>query len=513
MAGILWPMRKSLPTLAGILVLLMAVASVPVSGQGPDPSVVGLSVRGSPLVPGREGARIEATVTLDEAADLRLRVTDFDGRTVRTLFEGPREAGVVTRSWRGRDKSGELLPNGPYRIVAIARRDSAAERAEAWVTLAERKVYPRRPGFITVVVDPGHGGSLDGAVAKDGTREADLNLDIGLRLARMLQGAGIGVVLTRTSDVNVNEPAEERTGDGVIDDTDELAARPDLANVARADLFISVHNNIAVNQSVGGPSTFYYDDRPFGDRSRRLAQLIQAEMVQKLDRYAAGSWEPYDHGALIYPYYVLRGYDPPRLQRPTQMPGVLSEGLFLSNPRELRLLKRPAVRGAMAEAYYDAVAKYLERRTTQVGYAFVDGPSTATAGEPITYQVEVRNAGTEPMRGWQLAAGALPAGPRYKGRGRAGRAVGEQRIRVLQPGEKTVVTIEVTAPDPGQPWTLLFDARDRDGKRASRSGSPVLQAPLVTVDPPEPSPSPSTGPPPTATAEPLPSPSTEPFTD
>jgi len=483
-------MLRPIPIASVLVALLLTIVSLPALALELDSATVKLSVRGSPLVIGREGARIEATVTLPEASDLRLRVTDFDGRTVRELFRGVREPRVLTRTWRGRDERGEAVPNGPYRIVATASSGGLRERAEAWVTVADRKIYPRKPSFITVVVDPGHGGSLDGAVAKDGTREADINLDTGLRLARMLEGAGVDVVLTRISDANVNEPPMELTGDGVIDDTDELAARTDLANVARADVFIAVHNNTAVNKSVGGPSTFYFDERPFGDRSRRLAQLIQAEMTDKLGRYAAGSWAPYDHGALIYPYYVLRAYDPPRLQRPTQMPGVLSEGLFLSNPRELRLLKRPAVRGAMAEAYYDAVAKFLERRTTHVGYELIDGPAEAAAGEPITYEVEVRNVGTTAMRGWQLSAGAVPARFMYEGRGRTGRAVGEQRVPRLEPGEKATVSIEVTAPAPGRDWMLLFDAVDGEDKRASRHGSPVLQVPLSTIDPPEPSPSP-----------------------
>ena len=102
------------------------------------------------------------------------------------------------------------------------------------MTVASRPVYPQAPGSITVAVDPGHGGSLHGAVADDGTREADLNLDIGLRLARMLEGAGVDVVLTRSTDTDVNTPAIDRTGDGIVDETDELAARPDLANAARA---------------------------------------------------------------------------------------------------------------------------------------------------------------------------------------------------------------------------------------------------------------------------------------
>ena len=107
------------------------------------------------------------------------------------------------------------MPEGPYRIVASSvavppaqgarpaaqadppAAESDGQVAEAWVTVADRRVYPRRPGFITIAIDPGHGGSLDGAVGRDGTREADLNLDIGLRLARMLEGAGVDVVVTR----------------------------------------------------------------------------------------------------------------------------------------------------------------------------------------------------------------------------------------------------------------------------------------------------------------------------
>jgi N-acetylmuramoyl-L-alanine amidase len=276
----------------------------------------------------------------------------------------------------------------------LAGPPDAGSRASAWLTVADRAVYPANPGIISVAVDPGHGGRLDGAVGRDGTREADLNLDIGLRLARMLEGAGVGVVLTRDSDRFVNTPEVDRTFDGVIDETDELAARPDLANAARADLFIAVHNNIAVNTSVGGPSTYFYDQRTFGDRSARLARIIQAHMVAAFEGLAAGDWRPHDHGTLIYPYYVLRGYDPPRLLRPTQMPGVLSEGLFLSNPRELRLLKQPRVRQAMANAYYEAIAEYLSRRGSHVGYALVSGPTEVPAGSPLDIVIEVRNKGS-----------------------------------------------------------------------------------------------------------------------
>ncbi|MFV2063004.1 MAG: N-acetylmuramoyl-L-alanine amidase [Chloroflexota bacterium] len=462
-----------------------ALGQEPSASPGPTgPSSLQLSVRGSPLIADRDGARIEIVLRLDAPVDdFDLRVLDFGGSKVKQLARGPRRAGSLRRSWNGRDERDNEVPSGAYRIVAMTSEGGVASSAEEWITLADRRVYPRRPGYITVAVDPGHGGSLDGAVGRDGTREADINLDIGLRLARLLEGAGVNVVLTRTTDSNVNEPPQDLTGDGVIDDTDELAARTDLANKARADVYVSVHNNVAVNESVGGPSTFYADERPFTDRSSRLARIVQAAVADELARFESESWSVFDHGALIYPYYVLRAYDPPRLQRPTQMPGVLSEGLFLSNPTELRLLKWPAVRQAIANAYYDAIATYLSRRATHVGYELVDGPTEAVAGDVVEYEVEVRNQGNEVMRGWRLSVGALPAPFMYEGQGRAGQLAGEGRIPRLEPGESTSLVVKVTAPQPGADWMLLFDARDRDGKRASRRGSPPLQVLLESVDP------------------------------
>ena len=201
-------------------------------------------------------------------------------------------------------------------------------------------------------------------------------------------------------------------------------------------------------------------------------------------RDIAAGYEPYDHGALIYPYYVLRDYDPPRLRRPTQMPGVLSEGMFLSNPRELRYLKRPTVRARMAVAYYDAVAKYLARRTTHVGYRLLaepDGP--VTSGDTLSYQLEVRNQGNEVLRDWTVGVSALPAPEHYIGRIRRGTPVGGASIPRLGPGDAAAIDIDVQAPGPGGDWMLLFDARDRDGKRAAVSGSPMLQVRLSTRDP------------------------------
>jgi N-acetylmuramoyl-L-alanine amidase len=493
-------MLKLISVVVAVLVALVVLAPTADGQGGPD---LALEVQGSPLVPG-SGDRIEARVTLASPARLRLEVVDFDGRVVRELFKGTRKAGTLTRVWHGRDADRERVPDGPYRVVATATAapEGTSDEAEAWVTVADWVPYPQRPGSITVAVDPGHGGEFSGARGADGTREADLNLDIGLRLARMLEGAGINVVLTRTSVALANEPAEDRNGNGVVDVTDDLAARPDVANTARADLFLAIHNNVAVSKGVGGPSTLYFDERSFASRSARLARVIQAEMMAALSEFASGGWEPYDHGVLIYPYYVLRDYDPPRLLRPTQMPGVLSEGLFLSNERELRLLQRPAVRGAMAAAYYDAIAQYLARRGEHIGYEAAGAPGgPVPIGEVVTYAIEVRNQGTEQLRGWLLQAEARPAPARYVGRIRSGTPAGAAPIPRLAPGEGAVVEVAVTAPDTGGDWVLLFDARDDDGRRASLEGSAMLQWPLTTFDPAPASGEPSSIPESSATLE------------
>jgi N-acetylmuramoyl-L-alanine amidase len=482
------PMRSLTSGVILALVILLWLVPTAIVGAEATPLVT-LSTRGAPLISGA-GQRVDASVTLRDRAELRVRVTDFDGRTVRELSSGVRDPGTISVSWFGRDDDGARAADGPYRIVAAATSvaDGSTDRSEAWVTVADRAIYPARPGFISVAVDPGHGGKLPGAVGADGTREADINLDIGLRLARMLEGAGVRVAITRTTDAFVNDPPQERTGDGIVDDDDELAARPDVANIARADLFISIHNNIAVNESVGGPSTYYFDERPFGARSERLARLVQDEMVAALADISAG-YQPYDHGTLIYPYYVLRDYDPPRLRRPTQMPGVLSEGMFLSNARELRFLKRPSVRARMAVAYYDAIAAYLARRSTHVGYQLLEGPvGPVAAGESVSYQVEVRNQGNETMREWRLGVAALPATSHYIGRIRDGTPVGQARLPRLEPGQAATISLDVVAPDAGGDWVLLFDARTRDGDRAAEMGSPMLQVPLSTLSPPVPAP-------------------------
>ena len=129
------------------------------------------------------------------------------------------------------------------------------------MTKAPASIFPIAPGTMTVAIDPGHGGGDPGAI-RPPLAEKTANLDIALRLRAMLLGAGVKVVMTRTSDSKVNRKNVDWTRDGKVGYRDELASRIEIANAARADVFVVVHNN-GTPPGVGGTETWYDPTRPF----------------------------------------------------------------------------------------------------------------------------------------------------------------------------------------------------------------------------------------------------------
>ncbi len=226
-------------------------------------------------------------------------------------------------------------------------------------------------GVSRVVIDPGHGGHDPGAQA-NGIAEADLVLDIALRLERLLQQQpGIEVVLTRRTDEFV--PLEARTA---------------IANRENADLFLSIHANSSRQATVRGIETYVLNfattpdaeavaarenatsTHTMGtlpailnaialnnklDESRELATILQTSLVRRLTSQNKATR---DLGVKQAPFVVLIG---------AQMPSVLSEVSFLSNRTEATLLKQPSYRQHIAQALADAVVKYqasLKKITT-----------------------------------------------------------------------------------------------------------------------------------------------------
>src|SRR5262245_61725741 len=139
-----------------------------------------------------------------------------------------------------------------------------------------------------VALDPGHSPSDAGAAAlqPDGSLlvERELALRVALKTAVLLRSAGYRVVLTRTTDADVNASHADLNGDGAVDFHDELQARIDLVNAAGAELLVSMHFNGSPDARLRGTEVYYNPERSFGLANIRLASLLLDRLVRALVR-------------------------------------------------------------------------------------------------------------------------------------------------------------------------------------------------------------------------------------
>jgi N-acetylmuramoyl-L-alanine amidase len=345
-------------------------------------------------------------------------------------------------------------------------------------------IYPANPGAITVLINPGHGGRFIGAVGS-GLREKNVNLDIGLRLRQLLLEAGVNVVMTRTTDTAVNKPRIDVNGDGLIGATpDELEARVDIGNLARADVHIFNHFNGARCHCVRGTKTYTGGKRVFTPENLAFASLIQSELIHELDHFRSATYYPIDRGVKTRGfYYTLSPYDRPIWPRPSLMPTVMTETLYISDPVEAALLQRDDVRQAIAEGIYRGIADFLGARDYGIRYELLDAPTDVPAGGTSDYQVEVTNTGNLPSAGWQLQLHSVPAVPRYDGSDAVGHFSGSADIPDgLAPGATTQVTVHATAPSTPGRWLVKADVSIGGASRPflSQRGVVALQVPLTT---------------------------------
>lgn len=182
----------------------------------------------------------------------------------------------------------------------------------------------------TVCIDPGHGGSDSGAIGPTGTKEKDNTLAISLLLRDRLEKNGAAVVMTRDADKDASYP------DSPADE--ELGARVDIANESGADIFISIHNDAFTNPGAVGTTTFHYGDAD----AVRLADFVQKSLVDELGTR--------DRGSRFASFYVIRY---------TDMPAILVEVAFISNPEEELLLASVDGRFKAAASIFQGIVKYF----------------------------------------------------------------------------------------------------------------------------------------------------------
>jgi N-acetylmuramoyl-L-alanine amidase len=219
-----------------------------------------------------------------------------------------------------------------------------------------------------VCIDPGHGGEDLGNVRVENRRitlqEKDIVLKHSLMLAERLRKKGFEVVLTRESDTEVNPSNEDVNGDGTVapeggpartEQLDDLQARVNICNLAAADLLVSVHYNGAENTFLSGYEVWFNDKREFSGRSEAFATFMH-EALQK--GFADAGYEAVDRGIGIEDH-VVTGPERPGELVPSEMPGAVIEGLFLSNSDDAAFIQSDIGDETLVGAYEAAITRYF----------------------------------------------------------------------------------------------------------------------------------------------------------
>ena len=214
-----------------------------------------------------------------------------------------------------------------------------------------------------IVIDAGHGGHDSGTLGAEGIEEKDVVLDVALRLGKLLHDRlGAEIIYTRSDDTFI--PLETRTA---------------IANKAQADLFLSIHANSSSDESARGVETYYLNftsdptaldvaarENAVSDQSiHQLSDLVKKialkDKIAESREFAAdvegslyaglqkGNAGLKDRGVKKAPFVVLIG---------ANMPSILAEISFVTNPKDASQLQQPEYRQRVAESLYKGVARY-----------------------------------------------------------------------------------------------------------------------------------------------------------
>jgi len=282
---------------------------------------------------------------------------------------------VIVEAEDSSDDDTDTPSQKPVEKIAKTRPTTKALKHQSSLMVSAREAQPTSSGDRSliralglkigkIVIDPGHGGHDTGTIGPNGLLEKDLVLDVSRRLGKLLEARlGADVVFTRRDDTFI--PLETRTS---------------IANQEQADLFVSVHANSSHDPDARGVETYYLNftsspealevaarenaasDKDIHelqdlvkkialrekiDESREFASDVQESLHSGLATKSAGIR---DRGVKKAPFVVLIG---------ANMPSILAEISFISNPGDEKRLKGPEYRQRIAESLYRGISRYV----------------------------------------------------------------------------------------------------------------------------------------------------------
>ncbi|WP_440984674.1 N-acetylmuramoyl-L-alanine amidase [Xanthomonas sontii] len=290
----------------------------------------------------------------------------------------------VAAAAAGRPVPGVVPTPAPATVAppanAPSERDDADDDAAVAAAAEARPVMPSAasrvkmaPGMrpLIVAIDPGHGGQDPGASGPTGKHEKDVTLAIGRELARQINATpGMKAYMTRTTDVFI-----------------PLPMRAQKARAAKADIFISIHADAAENRSATGSSVYVLSTKGASSQRARwladkenAADLIGGVRLQKtdstlanvlLDLAQSGHMKSSEDAAeqVLGGLKRIGNNHKPEIERAnfavlrtSDMPAMLVETAFISNPDEERRLTDPAYQRRIAGAVLDGVSTFFTRQ-------------------------------------------------------------------------------------------------------------------------------------------------------
>ena len=296
-------------------------------------------------------------------------------RSARTETHTPGRSSSVADSAAAEESPAESASNdapaAPHRKKSSsrlsARKDPDLDIRVAKPTASGDRSLIRTLGLKIgkIVIDPGHGGHDTGTIGPNGLREKDLVLEVGRRLGKLLETRlGAEVVYTRKDDTFI--PLETRTA---------------IANQQRADLFISIHANSSHDPAARGVETYYLNftsspdalevaarenavsEKSIYELQDLVKKIALKDKIEESREFAADVQQSLhsglsaknpgirNRGVKKAPFIVLIG---------ANMPSILAEISFVSNPGDEHHLETSEYRQRIADSLYRGIANYVD---------------------------------------------------------------------------------------------------------------------------------------------------------